>query len=436
MDEYQVIVVGGGVGGIAASIKLAQAGVKVVLVDRGSPVGSKNLSGGVLWGNDLTEILPNWQDEAPIERFVYNKKVGFLSENDATVLDLHFPEWEKKPYVGSIVLRARFDAWLAEEAKKAGVVVLEGINVDNLIIEDNYVRGIISSGEELRAPVTIIMDGANSRLTHELGIRKGKNLSEEKSKFALGVKEVISLDRETLEERFNLQDKEGVAGEFVLGNQSNEVLAGGFLYTNYDSISLGIIVHLDTLGTKDRSYEVFNKFKEHPYISKLLRKGDVLMDHVEYGAHLVPEGGINTLTRIHGNGYMVGGDAAGFIFSNGLVIQGMNYAIKSGLLAAKATKAALDKKDYSELSLIEYTKMIEASFIYKDLKKFSKVHKMTKNKNLFKIYPKAINEGLKRALSETNQPKNHLYKTMLNSLKEHGAGLFTLLKDARGAMRL
>lgn len=429
-----VIIIGAGVSGTSASIKLAQNGLKVVLIDRGLPIGSKNLSGGVLWGNDLAEILPDWMDEAPIERFIINKKVGFLSDKDATIFDFHFDSWNQKPYPGVSVLRSVFDEWLAKQAEEAGVAVLSGINIDELIYENNKVIGVRQGEEELFAPITIIAEGANPRLLLKHNLTYVK---EEKrynySDMMIGLKEVIMLDKKVLEERFLLDEGSGIAGEFILGNisQSN-IKAGGFFYTNKDSLSIGVIVHLDTLSTEDRSYEVIEQFKKHPYIARLIKNGI----SAEYGAKLVPEFGYDKLPELYGNGFMVIGDAAGFVFSNGLVIQGMNYGIKSGILAAEAAIEAVSKQDFSNKSLSLYHKKLKNSYILKDFKRFKKVKKMTKNKRLFKTYPGAINDGFRNYLTENGEPKEHLIRYLLKSFRESGAGIFSLIKDGLGARHL
>ena len=178
-------------------------------------------------------------------------------------------------------------------------------------------------------------------------------------------------------------------------------------------------------------------FKSHPYIERLIQDGEGIANLKEYGAKLIPEAGYNMMPKLYGDGFLVGGDAAGFVFSNGLVIQGMNYAIKSGILAAEATSQALDKSDPTKTSLKLYQKLLENSYVLKDLKKFKDVTKMTKNKNLFKVYPGAINDGFKHAMTEKGEPKQRLYKTLLQSFKQRGAGMFTLLKDGlRGGTKL
>jgi electron transfer flavoprotein-quinone oxidoreductase len=430
-NDVEAIVVGAGFAGSSAAIKLAQSGKNVVLLDRGSPIGSKNLSGGVLWGNDLAEILPNWKEEAPIERWVLNKKVGFLSEEDATVLDFHFDEW-KHTKVGASVLRAKFDVWLANQAEEAGAAVHPGINVDRLLIDDGKVTGVESRGETLEAPIVIITDGANSRLTMQAGLRKHKSFAEEIEMHATGYKEVLQLDQEEINKRFSLDNNTGVAGEFVLGNQQSKVKAGGFFYTNESSISLGVVIHLDSLSTDDLAYDVYESFRNHPYIDRLVEGSE----RIEYGAHLIPEGGYNIKAKLYGDGFMVSGDAAGFLFANGLVIQGMNYAAKGGILAGETAIEALDKKNYSKSTLSLYNKKLNNCYIMKDLKRFKKVSQMTKNQNLFSLYPRAINDAFKTIMSEKGEPKLPMYRSVLKTFKQHGAGMFTLMKDGLGARRL
>ncbi|MDH5646400.1 MAG: FAD-dependent oxidoreductase, partial [Candidatus Heimdallarchaeota archaeon] len=395
MESIQVIIIGAGPGGTSAAIRLAQNGFKVALIDRAMPVGSKNLSGGVLWGNDLAEILPEWQEEAPIERHIINKKVGFLSNDDSTVLDFNFNEWNSKPYNGVSILRAKFDDWLASKASEAGVAVLSGITIDSLIIENDQIKGVRQGNEELRADIVILAEGANPRLMLKHGLSfKGQKQFKRKD-MMLGIKEVLTIDQKLLEERFLLEKDQGIAGEFVLGNIPGGIKAGGFFYTNKSTISLGVVIHLDSFpedkasSAQHRTYKVQEYFKNHPYISRLIKDST----SIEYGAKLIPEMPIDRFPNFYGNGYLIVGDAAGFVFSNGIVIQGMNYAIKSGILAADTIIEA--NGNYSATKLAMYQKKLSNSYILKDFKKFKNVKKMTKNSKLFEIYPKAINTGFK-----------------------------------------
>lgn len=432
-EDIDVIIVGAGLAGSAAAIKLAQAGVKVVLIDRGTPIGSKNISGGVLWGDDLSEIIPNWIEEAPVERKIINKKIGFLSDEDATIIDFHFNSWNEDPIQGVSVLRVKFDEWLANKAKEIGVAVLPGINIDELIFDNNRIVGVRQGEEELFAHVVIIAEGANPRLLlkHHLTY-VGEQESYNPKDMMLGIKETIKIDQGSLEERFLIDSKQGLAGEFVLGNLPNNVLAGGFFYTNKDTISIGVVIHLDSLSSEDRSYHIMEYYKNHPFIAKLIKNGEI----IEYGAKLVPEFGIKNLPKLFGDGFLVVGDAAGFVFSNGMVIQGMNYAIKSGILAADAVIEAKMVNDFTSEALSVYLAKLENSYVLKDLKKFRKVKAITKNPNIFHGYPSFINNSFKEILSEQGSPKEKIIPTFIKNFRKSSIGLFSLIKDGLGVRHL
>lgn len=432
-EDIDVIIVGAGLAGSAAAIKLAQAGVKVVLIDRGTPIGSKNISGGVLWGDDLSEIIPNWIEEAPVERKIINKKIGFLSDEDATIIDFHFNSWNEDPIQGVSVLRVEFDEWLANKAKEIGVAVLPGINIDELIFDNNRIVGVRQGEEELFAHVVIIAEGANPRLLlkHHLTY-VGAQESYNPKDMMLGIKETIKIDQGSLEERFLIDSKQGLAGEFVLGNLPNNVLAGGFFYTNKDTISIGVVIHLDSLSSEDRSYHIMEYYKNHPFIAKLIKNGEI----IEYGAKLVPEFGIKNLPKLFGDGFLVVGDAAGFVFSNGMVIQGMNYAIKSGILAADAVIEAKMVNDFTSEALSVYLAKLENSYVLKDLKKFRKVKAITKNPNIFHGYPSFINNSFKEILSEQGSPKEKIIPTFIKNFRKSSIGLFSLIKDGLGVRHL
>ncbi|HYB77990.1 MAG TPA: FAD-dependent oxidoreductase, partial [Thermoplasmata archaeon] len=164
-DDFDTIVVGAGMAGCAAAIRLAQGGANVLLVERGAEPGTKNLSGGLLWGNDLSRVLPNWWREMPVERHVVRKRFGFLTSESALSFDLEESSWKTEPYAAHTVLRSRTDSWLAKKAEEAGATVVPAVPVDRLNWEGARAHGIIQGGEKMTAPVTIVADGANSRLS-------------------------------------------------------------------------------------------------------------------------------------------------------------------------------------------------------------------------------------------------------------------------------
>lgn len=400
MPDYDAIVVGAGNAGSAAAISMASKGLSVLLVDRSDPPGAKNMSGGVLWGDDLAQILPKWQSEAPLERFIDNKKIGFLTEKSSITVDFK-TEIFRENKVGHTILRSKFDPWLAKKAKDAGALVIPGITVESLVVKDRTVVGIEESGDVITANVVILAEGINPRLSIEAGLRGPLQDWE----VSLGVKEVIKLSPQKIEDRFNLDSKSGVASEYIIGNLG-ELNIGAFLYTNKDSISLGIVAPMEELRKNGvtHTYDLTEKFKEHPSIAPLLEGGTV----AEYSAHLIPEGGLDMVPQVYGNGYMIVGDAAGFAFSNGLVLQGMNYAILSGIMAGEAAVEAKEKNDFTSKSLSSYEEKLKKTYVLKDLKTFKDIRKVTGNKNMYTVYPKMLESIFLEMLWERGQPKKKI----------------------------
>lgn len=427
-SQFQVIVVGAGFAGCSAAIRLAQKGVKVLLVERADEGGAKNLSGGILWGNDLAKILPDWRATFPSERPVTNKKVGFLSEKGpAFVIDYHDPSM-KADGVGVAVLRAKTDKWLVDQAKKAGATVISGVNVEGLHRENGRVVGVIQSGEVTRANVVIVADGANSRLTLQGDLRHGdKKLDMDH--YALGVKEVLKLPRNVIDERFHVGADGGMAGEFVLG-RSDGVMAGGFLYTNGDTLSLGVVINLKTMKGQGEltTHHIVEQFRNHPYIAQLVKGAEM----VEYGAHLVPEGGYASFSEFYQDGVLVCGDAAGFCFSNGIVIQGMNYAVRSGIAAADACVHAIGKGDYTAVTLEAYERILKADGIVSDFERFKNVGKFMWNPRLFTKYPDFLASTFKSMLAAEG-PKKKMKDHLLGAMKKHGVKTTDLMADGLSA---
>jgi len=427
-SQYQCIVVGAGFAGCSAAIRLAQKGVKVLLVERADEGGAKNLSGGILWGDDLGQILPDWKAGLPVERPVSNKKVGFLSEKGSSfVIDYADPSL-KKDTVGYALLRGKTDKWLVEQARKAGATVIMGVDVEGLHKENGRVVGVWQGGEITRADCVIVADGANSRLTLQGDLRHGdKKLDMDH--YALGVKEVLKLPKNVLEDRFHVGPDGGMAAEFVLG-RSDGVLAGGFLYTNQDTLSLGVVINLPSMKGQGEltTHDIVEQFRMHPYVQDLVKGAEL----VEYGAHLVPEGGYKAFSELYADGVLVCGDAAGFCFSNGIVIQGMNYAIRSGILAADAVVHAQKKGDFSAVTLAHYQALLERDGLIGDFARFKNVGKFLWNPRLFQKYPDFLAAVFRRML-KAEGPKRKMRDHVMAAMKDTGVTRKDLALDALNA---
>ncbi len=362
LQQFDAIVVGAGPAGSSAALAMARAGLQVALVERGEYAGSKNVSGAALYApNLLADLLPDYWEEAPVERYLTRRVITFLGQESAVSLDFRTNHFNRPPYNGFTILRPKFDRWLASKAEEAGALLITSTVVDDLLYKGKQVIGVRCRREDgdLYAPIVIAADGANSFLAKKAGLQREFRADE----MTLGVKEVLRLDAHTIEQRFNLNGDEGMTNEYV-GYASGDVKGGGFLYTNRDTLSIGVVVQIESLAQKKvRAYDLLDQFKQHPAVAPLVRDSVTL----EYSAHMIPEGGWAMLPALSRAGLMVVGDAAGFVFAIGLFQEGMNFAIASGLAAAATTQLAHTEHDFSAQSMARYRKQLESSFVLQDL---------------------------------------------------------------------
>lgn len=391
-DKFDVIIVGGGVAGLAASIVLAENDLEVLLVERGDYCGAKNITGGRLYGHSLEKIIPNFADEAPIERKVVKEKISMMSEKSSLDIGYSSKELGKdKDSSSYVVLHSKFDQYLAEKAEEAGVAIITGVLVEKLLLEDGKVVGIDATGEEMYADAVIIADGVNSLLSQQIGIKK----ELEPNQVAVGAKEVIELSEEIINERFNLESGEGMSW-LSCGDPTMGGFGGGFIYTNKDSVSIGVVATLSDIGySNTKLTDLLERFKEHDSVAPFIKGGKT----IEYSAHLVPEEGIHMVPQIYGDGFLVVGDAAGFCINLGYTVRGMDFAIESGRLAALAILRAKEKEDFSKESLAVYQDLVKDSFIMKDLMTFKAFPTILSRREIFSDLPEIINDVAGRAFT-------------------------------------
>lgn len=425
--KFDVIVVGAGPSGVSAAITLAKANKKVLLIERGDYAGSKNMYGGIMYSHALKEIFPNFLNEAPIERITKKHNYFMMTEKEAVGVSYSDKLSKDDENICFTALRSKFDKWCVEEAQKAGVIYAPRTLVKNAIIKNNFVVGVKTEIEEIYGSIVIIADGANSLLAKEIGLRKDIDPKD----VALAVKEVYQLDKNTINERFNLlNDKDGAMIE-CLGYPFNEILGLSFVYTNSDSVSVGVGITLDELAKNSlRPYDYLDQFKNHPEIAPLIKDAEI----IEYSAHLIPEGGYKKIPKLYTNGAMVVGDAAMFI--NNVNFEGTNLALVSGQLAAKAAIVALDCNDVSKNTLKLYENYIKESFIYKDLKSYKNImEEVKKRKKAFlDFYPKQATLFFKNFVEASGVEKRKVYLNFIcqffksRSFVELFKDLFTLIK--------
>lgn len=424
-DRFDVIVVGAGLAGATAGYVLAQAGLEVVVIERGNYAGSKNMTGGRLYGHSLEKIIPNFAAEAPVERKVTKEKVSFLTGDGAVTLDFYAGALGDPQNASYTVLRGVFDQWLAGKAEEAGAVLAAGVRVDELLVQDGKVVGVKAGEDVLEADVVILADGVNSLLAQQVGLRQELHPHQ----VAVGVKEVIELPEQVIADRFNLSGDEGLSWLFA-GACTGGIMGGGFLYTNKSSLSLGLVCTLSDMGRAQKTLpEMLEDFKQHPVIRPLIKGGKL----IEYSGHLVPEAGINMMPKLFSDGVVVVGDAAGFVINTGYMVRGMDLAVASAEAAAKAVIQAKEKGDFSAQSLSVYQQLLEQSFVLQDLRLYKKAPEFMNNPRIFNDYPAMAVSLMTDLFKVDGSPNRSLLAKVNQSIKR--VGLATLLKDGLKGVR-
>ena len=424
--DFDVIVVGAGIGGCVTAYQLSRAGRDVLLVERGAQPGAKNLSGGVLYCRVMEGLWPDFLSEAPVERVISRNCLCFLNAQSHVTIDYR-DERLANPVSAVTVLRAKLDAWLGEQCEQAGTTVMSGVLVDSLLLEDGRIVGIRSGEDELRARVVVAADGVNSFLCRNAGIRA----SEPTRNLALGIKSVIALPAELIEERFGLTGNEGVAYS-VVGDCTQGLGGGGFLYTNRESVSVGVVVRLDELSrAAASSSDLHDRFLAHPTIARFLEGGEL----VEYGCHLIPEGGRAMMHDLTRPGLVVVGDAAGLTLNTGLTVRGMDLAAGSGIAAATTIHAALAAGDEALQDRAGYPAELDRCFVGHDMNTFSRAPRFLENPRMYEAYGQLLADFLHGIYDLDTTPRRHLLATGLSALRHSPVKMRELVSDLASAAR-
>jgi len=393
--EYDVIVVGAGPGGSAAALTLARKGVKVLLLERTKAPGDGNVSGGVLYGDftkgyGLMDLVPDFESDAPLERKVLSHEVDILSAPDERARSFRRYRLDGNSILARLglftveietghnytVTRSDFDHWFAQKAVAAGAELMVETTVSGLLTESDSkervegsdqepaVRGVRTSRGDIRSKLVIDSAGVTSGLVEAAGLRG--TLGPRQLYHA--VKHVFRLPSEEVDKRFTLREGEGRAincfGDFMQG-----VSGSAFIYTNRETVSVGIVASLDSMvrafterfdkvGTL---LDVLQAFESHPYAAELLDGGELL----EFSAHNIPRGPTAMLKKPYASGYLPTGDALGAFIKIGPLFDGMRRAIASGIMAGEAYLLASESGSYRASNLSRYKDMLAP--LYEDV---------------------------------------------------------------------
>ena len=421
--KFDAIVVGAGPAGNAAAYTLAAGGCKVLQIERGEYPGSKNVQGAILYSDALEKIIPDFRDDAPLERHIIEQRLWVLDDESFVGSHYRSDEFNKPPYNRYTIIRAQFDKWFSQKVQQAGALLICETTVSDLILDRGRVVGVQTDrlGGSVYADVVILADGVNSMLARKAGFRPELQPAE----VALAVKEIHFLPQEVLESRFNVSGDAGVVIE-MMGKITKGMMGTGFLYTNKESLTIGVgCVLSDFKKQKVSPNQLLEEMKAHPAIAPLLEGGEMK----EYAAHLIPEGGYKAIPRIYGDGWLVAGDAGMFV--NSVHREGSNLAMTSGRIAAETVLAlAAAGKPYTAANLAAYRQSLDGSFVMKDLKKYRNLPEVLhRNPQFFTTYPELINRAAHTMLRVDGVDKKTKEKQIRSSFTARRS-LFGLVGDA------
>lgn len=423
--SFDVVIVGAGPAGLSAAMETAQAGLSTLVIERGEFPGSKNVMGGVIYTHATEQIFPRFWENAPVERPVIEQRYWFLDQRSHFGAAYRSDALSAEPYNAFTVFRAKFDRWMGEKVEAAGAVIITETVVKELTRENGRCTGVVVGRDQgqVRANVVILAEGVNCLLTQQAELQG--HLPPDH--LASAVKEVLVLPREKIEDRFNIEKGQGVTIE-MFGESTKGMLGTAFIYTNKDSLSIGVGALVSSLmDRRINQNDLLEALKNHPSVKPLIQGSEPK----EYMAHLIPEGGYKGMPKMVDHGVMVAGDAAMLV--NGLHREGSNLAMISGKIAGETAAAAHQKGDFSRETLAGYQEQLKETFVLKDLMKYQNTAGfLESNRHILEFYPKALNRAAHQFFTVDGVPKKEKQRMMLRtltkerSLRQIGTDLFKL----------
>lgn len=432
-NDFDVVVVGAGRAGTAAAYKLATEGFDVALVERAKQPGMKNVTGGVLYGQILDELVPEFPEEAPLERHVVEHNIKLL--HDDAEVSIGYRDLALREEPNYTLMLGKFDRWFVDRAVDEGVLFIPETTVMDVSQNDDH--AVVHTDREngdLACHAVIGADGVNTTVGRKTGIQRTMRNED----MALSVKKVIDVGRNTIDERFNLDSDEGAAYIYT-GFPTGAPTIGYFIYTFDEYISVGAVGGLETLrylgneGYGDSGTPLYSLLEEfmqldpvRPYV-----QGD---DVEEYQGILVPEHSYDSLPERHDRRVALIGDAAGLVLNKGYTFRGLDYGIKSGLVAAEAAMACDVDGDWDAFGQ-RYDDGLEDSYVLQDMKQHRHLPKFLKNERMYDAYPGVAADTLRGMYSAGSDAQGLTWRQAYRAFRRSDAGVFDLVKDGYRALR-
>jgi electron-transferring-flavoprotein dehydrogenase len=384
-----VVIVGGGPGGMACALRLSQlidehnaknpgsefSKENIYVLEKAREVGQHCLSGALLDPRSMRELLPGFEKDAPLDAEVTKESVYFLTQNGKLKFPITPPPL--RDHGNYVISLNRFAKWLGGKVEETGITVFTGFAGSELLYEGNAVSGVrtddkgvdkqnqpksnFEPGYDLEAKIVILAEGSRGSLTKQLVTKYDLAKDRNPQTYGQGVKELWEVPAGRM-----------APGEviYTMGwPLTTKEYGGAWIYGGKDNVvSLGFVTGLDYPDPRLDPQRVLQEFKKHPLVAKLLEGGKM----IRYGAKSMPYGGWWAVPPVAGDGWMIIGDSAGLLNSQRL--KGIHLAIKSGMLAAETAFEALLKHDYSSAMLGQYQRKVESSWIKEELWKVRNFH--------------------------------------------------------------
>jgi electron-transferring-flavoprotein dehydrogenase len=379
--EADVLIIGAGPAGLACALHLANlieqhskanktpplSAENVYVLEKARELGAHQLSGAILDPRALRELVPDFEKTAPLDTPVTGDAAYYFTESNAWKLPITPPPLRN--HGNYVVSLNRLVKWLGGLVEQKGVNVFTQFAGRELLYDKNGIAGVITDdkgvdksgkpkdnftpGYELRAKVTVLAEGPRGSLTKEL-VDQLKLDGLNPQVYGLGIKELWDVQPGRIDT--------GYVAHTLGWPLTSDIYGGGWIYGMRDNrVSLGMVVGLEYHNPLFDPHEVFQKFKTHPFVRRILDGGKL----VRYGAKTVPYGGWYSMPRSYVDGGLIIGDSASLLNSQRL--KGIHTSIKSGMLAAETIYEALCAGDSSAAALASYQEKMEQSWLKKEL---------------------------------------------------------------------